>query len=76
MWLKFSLMYNIDQDSGQTELSDEQVGLMRTLSRSIDPLQRQKSITRPLPEEPDNESIYNEINEEMVYSLAGREPAR
>ncbi len=76
MWLKFSLMYNIDQDNGQTELSDEQVGLMRTLSRSIDPLQRQKSITRPLPEEPDNESIYNEINEEMVYSLAGREPAR
>ncbi len=69
-------MYNIDQDNGQTELSDEQVGLMRTLSRSIDPLQRQKSITRPLPEEPDNESIYNEINEEMVYSLAGREPAR
>ncbi len=69
-------MYDIGQNIELTELTDEQVGLMRKFSRTTDPLQEVKSIKRPLPPEPDNESIYNEVDEENVYSLGGREPAR
>ncbi len=69
-------MDNIEQNTELTELTDEQIGLMRKFSRPTDPLQEGNSITGPLPQEPDNESICNEVDEEIVYSSAGREPAR